>query len=119
MLVGNRDRDLGVLAERDLRIAIPAILRGPSHHVSHSGGQEDAPLGVGVLRQGRIELRIVVDLEVHQSTVHRRAVLVHDREIHPGSLGVVVDQIDFREVRADHHLLLRAVVAAEHPRVHQ
>ena len=119
MLVRNRDLNLCVLAERDLGIAILAVLRGPGHHIPHPGGQECTPLSVSVFGKRRIELSIVVDLEINQGAVNRGTILINYSEINTVGLGVIVNQIDFREVRPDHNLLFRAVIVSENPCVHQ
>ena len=44
---------------------------------------------------------------------------VFDNKIDPCGLGVVVDEVDLSEVEAFHNFLLRSVIVAEHPGVHQ
>ena len=51
-------------------------------------------MSVSVFGKRRIELGIVVDLEINQGAVNRGTILINYSEINTVGLGVIVNQID-------------------------
>ena len=113
------DGDEGILSERDFRVAVFPVFRGPREHVSHAGGEEGLAFLVGVFRESGIELGVVVDVEVHEGAVNRIARVILHYEIHFRCLGIIVYQVDLSVVGTFHDLLFRPIVASENPCVHQ
>ena len=100
-------------------MSVLSVLGRPGQHVSHSCCQEGFSILVCVFGESRIELRIIINVEINESAVHRIPEFVFDNKIDPCGLGVVVDEVDLSEVEAFHNFLLRSVIVAEHPGVHQ
>ena len=111
--------DQFVFAERSLCIAVPAILRSPHEHVAATGCEEGTALLVGVFRHGGVELGIVINLEIDACAIHGTSLSVNDAEVGAPRRAVVVDEVDFCEVRCAQHHLFRTVVVAECTGVHE
>ena len=114
-----RNGELLVLAEGSADIAVGPVLGGPDEHVAQTCAGESAAGLVGVFGDGGVELGIVVDAEIHPGALDGGTVGTDDREVDARSLGVVVYQVDFREVGALEDHLFRTVVFAEHLGVHE
>ncbi len=80
-----RDGDRFVLTERHLTEAIPSVFRCPHHHVALACGEERATLSIGVFGDCRIELGVVIDLEVHSGFLHGPAFRIVHHEVDAGS----------------------------------
>ena len=68
----------------------------------------DVPLGAGLSSSAALESTFAFAINE-----------LFDNKIDPCGLGVVVDEVDLSEVEAFHNFLLRSVIVAEHPGVHQ
>ena len=109
-----RNGRLGVFAEMDLHIPVGTVLGGPDKHVAETGGQGRAAVGIRIFGHGRIELRGVVDAEVHPGTLHRSTALRKHPEADFRGLGIIADEVDLRIARGAEDYFLGAVIVAEH-----
>ena len=119
LVIEKPDGDGLVFPEGGLGISELVVLGCPDYHVALAGGEEGLPLSVRVFRCGRVELGVIVDLEVDPGIIDRLSFPVHYLEINPCRTAVVVDKIDFREVAGAQHHLLRAFIVAERTGVHE
>ena len=113
------DRHVIVFAERHLAVAELAVFGRPYQHVAFTGGEESLAIRIGFLVSDRVELGIVVDLELHIGSSGRQAVLVYDGDRRFGGRGIIVDHVDLGVAVGYVHHLFRPVVFAEYLRVHQ
>ena len=118
-LLVQSDRYLGVFPERHLAETKIAVLASPYQHIALPGGQGAFTLRVRILAGYRVELRVIVNLELYVSALDGFPLLVVHRDNGFGGRSVVVDDVDFRMGACPLHDLLRSVVFAEYFRVHQ
>ena len=118
-LLVQSDRYLGVFPERHLAETKIAVLASPYQHIAFSCGQRAFTLRVRILAGYRIELRVIIDLELYVCALGGFPFLIRHRNNGFGGRRVIVDDIDFRMGACPLHDLLRSIIFTEHLRVHQ
>ena len=113
------DADKVVLADAHLAEAEASVLAGPHDEVALAAGQGGLPLGIALLRDKGIELRVVVQTVVDRGVLHRQTVGAEHRYLDRGDVSIVLRDVNLRVAGIAAHHFLRSVVAAEHLRVHQ
>ena len=108
-----------VLTERQFGIAEFSVFGSPYQHVTLTGRQKSLSLCIGLLPGYSIELRIIIEFELHTSIRHRISMSVHDRNCGLGRRCIVTDYIDFRISRSDRHHFLRSFITSEDLGMHQ
>ena len=108
-----------VLTERQFGIAEFSVFGSPYQHVTLTGRQKSLSLCIGLLPGYSIELRIIIELELHTSIRHRISMSVHDRNCGLSRRCIVTDYIDFRISRSDRHHFLRSFITSEDLGMHQ
>ena len=101
------------LLESKAITAFPIGLIGIDEHISLPRGKEGSTTGIGEFSSHRIELTIVVNLELYRDTSLWAASCINDLYINLASASIVVDDIDFGIGRRAANDLLGSIIATE------
>ena len=108
-----------VLAERQFGIAELSVFGGPYQHVAFASRQGSFSLFITLFPGHSIELRIIIEFELHTGIRCRIALPIRYRNGGLGCRCIVTDYIDFRISRSDGHHFLRSFITSEDLGMHQ